>query len=140
MWQILLTIGIISLILEILVPSMFFLNFALSAFLCAVLAYYIPSITIVTIAFCALSLITILVLRPILLGLQNRIKDKTGMEDNYIGKTVPVIEDITKDSGAISIYDERWQARVDSDEVIRIGEKVEIIGYESIIMKVKKVV
>lgn len=63
-------------------------------------------------------------------------KEKTGMEAKYIGKIAKVIEKIDSENGVISIYDERWQAR--SNEVIEAGQNVEIIGYDSLIMKVKK--
>jgi len=61
------------------------------------------------------------------------------MEAKYVGKTAKVIEDIDKDKGAISIYDERWQARSIDEGIIETGSIVKIESYESIIMYVRKV-
>ncbi len=139
MWQIMLCVAIFSLILEIFVPTFFFLNFAIAGFFCTVLACFVQNISILVGVFSLLSLLLLFVLRPVLLKMQNKIKQKTGMEEKYVGKTAKVVEDIDKTKGTISIYDERWQARNISDNVIPKGATVEIVGYESIIMKVKEI-
>lgn len=139
MWQICLTIGIMFLILEIFVPSYFFLNLAIAAFICAILPVYFEiSLSLLVIIFCVLSLALILVLRPLLTKKDNSKHLKTGLEAKYVGKTAKVVEEITKQKGVISIYDERWQARNVDDGTIEIGEQAEIVGYDSIVMKVKK--
>ena len=138
MWQILLCVGFLFLIFEIFTPTMFFLNFALSAFVCALLSVFVQNVTILSVVFCILSIILIFLLRPILMkNLKNK-QLQTGMESKYIGQTAKVIEEIDKTKGVISIYDERWQARNIDDGVISTGENVEIISYKSIIMYVKK--
>ncbi len=139
MWQIMLCVGVISLILEIFMPTAFFLNFSIAGFVCAILAFFVHSFSIVIITFCVLSLLLLLVLRPIILGFQKSINQKTGMDEKYVGKTAVVTEDIDKTKGLISIYDERWQARNVEEGVIPAGSTIEIVGYDSIIMKVKRV-
>ncbi len=62
----------------------------------------------------------------------------TGVEEKYIGKTAKVIEEISKNNGVISIYDERWNARTINDETINIGEEVTIVKNESLIFYVEK--
>ena len=44
-----------------------------------------------------------------------------------------------KFSGAITIYDERWEARTDSDETIPAGAEVRIIKYDSLILTVERI-
>ena len=61
------------------------------------------------------------------------------MESKYVGKTAKATEDITKNSGAITIYDERWQARNIDEGTIEKGSNVEIVSYESIVMNVRRV-
>ena len=61
------------------------------------------------------------------------------MNSKYVGKVVQAVEEITKDKGTISIYDERWQARNLDEGVINEGESVKIESYESLIMYVRKV-
>ena len=139
MWQIIFCIGFLFLILEMFTPSMFFLNFAISAFICAILSLITTNIYILTIVFSILSILFIFTLRPVLMKNLNNKKLQTGINAKYVGKIAKAVEDIDKNSGVISIYDERWQARNIEDSVILKGENVEITGNESIIMKVKKI-
>lgn len=139
MWQIILCFGITFLILEMMIPGIFFLNFAIAAFICAVLSYFISDIVIIVVAFCVLSIILMYTLRPLLVKSEKNKKQQTGICAKYVGKTAKAVDKIDRNSGAISIYDERWQARTKDDEVIEAGQEVEIIDYESIIMFVKRV-
>ena len=139
LWDIFAIVGLISVILEMIVPSMFFLNLALSGFLTAVLALFIDSWIYLTVIFVVLSIMSILFLRPILLKHKESKEQETGMQGKYIGKIVKVIEPVTKYSGAITIYDERWEARVDGDETIEVGAEVKIVKNESLVLTVEKI-
>ena len=139
MWQILLCVGFIFLILEMFTPAMFFLNFAIAAFVCAGLSVYINSITVLVIVFSLLSIVLIFTLRPILMKNMKGKENETGMSSKYVGKIAKVIEDVDKKHGVVSIYDERWQARNIEDYKIDIGREVEITGFDSLILYVKEV-
>lgn len=139
LWEIFAIVGLISVILEMIVPSMFFLNLALSGFVTAVLALFIDSWIYLTVIFVVLSIMSILFLRPILLKHKESKEQETGMQGKYIGKIVKVIEPVTKYSGAITIYDERWEARVDGDETIEVGAEVKIVKNESLVLTVERV-
>lgn len=139
MWEIILGIGIVFLLLEIFIPTLFCINFAIAAFIVAIISCFIHNFAVLTIIFCILSIILIYSLRPMLLKLSKNEKLKTGIEDKYIGKTAIVLEDINKDQGAISLYDERWQARNIKEGTIPKGANVKIIKNESIIMFVEKI-
>ena len=134
-WQILAGLGLLFLILEMTVPTMFFLNFAVGAFVTAACAIYIYNWTALTIIFVAVSFLSLLILRPLLVKKTNKSQD-TGINAKYIGKTAKVIETITQNSGVISIYDERWEARADHE--IPMGSKVVIESNDSLIMYVKE--
>ncbi len=139
LWEIFAIAGLAFLILEMIVPSMFFLNLALAGFVTAIIALFIKSWIILTFIFVVLSILSILLLRPILIK-QKKSKDlETGMEGKYIGQIVKVIEPVTKFSGAITIYDERWEARTDSDETIPVGSEVRIVKNESLVLTVEKI-
>ena len=71
--------------------------------------------------------------------LEEAIAEKTGIEEKYVGKTARAVENIDKNNGVITIYDERWQARNIENETIEAGQTVEIVGYDSLIMKIKKI-
>ena len=138
LWQILTVIGVAFMVLEMFTPSMFFLNFSLSAFICAVLSFYIKNVYTLVFAFFLFSFISFFFLRPILVKKMNK-SNETGINNKYIGKTVVIDSDITSDCGYINIYGERWDARSENGELIPAGSNVKIIRNESIIMYVEKI-
>jgi membrane protein implicated in regulation of membrane protease activity len=138
LWEIFAIAGLAFLILEMIVPSMFFLNLALAGFITAIVALFVKGWIILTFIFVVLSILSILLLRPILIKQKESKEKETGMEGKYIGQIVKVIEPVTKFSGAITIYDERWEARTDSDETIPVGSEVRIVKNESLVLTVEK--
>lgn len=138
LWEIFAIAGLAFLILEMIVPSMFFLNLALAGFVTAIVALFVKAWIILTFIFVVLSILSILLLRPILIKQKESKEKETGMEGKYIGQIVKVIEPVTKFSGAITIYDERWEARTDSDETIPVGSEVRIVKNESLVLTVEK--
>lgn len=139
LWELYAIAGLIFLILEMVVPSMFFLNLAFAGFITAVIALFITDWVILTVIFVLLSILSIILLRPVLLKHKETKEQQTGMEGKYIGKIVKVIEPVDKFKGAITIYDERWEARTECDEPIEAGTEVKIIGYDSLVLKVEKI-
>lgn len=138
LWQILSIIGIVFVILEIFTPSMFFLNFALAAFLCAVVSLFYTNIFGLIGIFCLLSFVSFVFLRPIIMKKINK-ETETGVNSKYIGQIVRAEEDITESGGVINIYGERWDARSDNGDFIAKGNMVKIVRNESIIMYVSKI-
>lgn len=140
LWQIFVIAGIASLILEMIIPSGFFLNFALSGFITAVIALYVSDFTVLIIDFVVIAFLSLLILRPILLKTLKSSKEKeTGVKSEYIGQIVKVLQPVSKFSGVISIYDERWEARVENDDEIPAGTEVRIIKNDSLIMYVERI-
>jgi len=138
LWEFLGICGIVFLLLEIFTPSMFFLNFALAAFLTAVVSILVKDLFLLVIVFCVLSFVSFFFLRPILVKKFDK-KTETGIQSKYIGKIVVTEENITNESGMISIYGERWDARSDNGQTIPKGSSVKIIRNDSIIMYVEKI-
>ena len=139
MWQIILGIGFIFLILEMFTPTMFFLNFSISAFICAILSLYVKNVYFLIVVFSILSVVLIFTLRPLLVRKTQNKNLETGINAKYIGKTAKVIEKIDSNSGAITIYDERWQAKSKNYETFEVDEMVKIVGFEGIVAYVEKV-
>lgn len=139
LWHIFSIAAVIALILEIVVPSAFFLNFAFAGVLIAIVSLYVHNFSLLLIGFIALSLLSIWLIRPILLRKREGKDYKTGLDGKYIGKTAKVIDTVTKNSGAISIYDERWDARTVHDEEIPSGSEVRIIRNDSLILYVERI-
>lgn len=137
-WQFLCVIGIAFVILEIFTPSMFFLNFALAAFITAGISLITLNKFALVLAFFLLSFLSFVFLRPIILR-RNSKDTETGMEGKYIGKTAKVTEEVTAERGVITIYGERWEARCENCEVIPAGAEVKILRNDSLIMYVTKI-
>lgn len=137
LWEFLVICGIGFIILEIFTPSMFFLNFALAAFLTAIASLYTSKMIALVLIFFSLSFLSFLFLRPFLLRKFSK-ETETGINDKYIGKTAKVIEEVSSNNGVISIYDERWNARTEDGSVIQACEEVKIVRNESLIMFVEK--
>lgn len=139
LWMVFVIVGIVFLMLEMLVPTMFFLNLAVAGFLTAVVALFVNNLSYLILIFAALSILSILFLRPIFMRHKTSKENETGIEDKYIGKIVKVTEPINKSSGAITIYDERWEARCDTQEPISVGSEVKIIKFEGLILTVERI-
>lgn len=138
LWEFLVICGIGFIILELFTPSMFFLNFAVAAFVTAVVSLFTARMITLVLIFFVLSFLSFVFLRPLLLKKMSK-ETETGVNDKYIGKKVKVIEEVSGNNGAISIYDERWNARTEDGSVIPAGEEVEIVRNDSLIMYVKSV-
>lgn len=138
-WELFAIVGLACLILEMIVPSMFFLNLAVAGFVTAIVAVYFQSWIGLILIFVVLSIISVLFLRPILVKNKNSKEKETGMEGKYIGKIVKVTEPVGKFSGAITIYDERWEARCETDETIPEGSEVKIVKYDGLVLTVERI-
>ena len=139
MWQIMGILGVVFFVLEIFTPAMFFINLAFASFVTAAVSVFVSDLNILILTFVVFSAIFLLLLRPVLMNLKTTKSQKTGMESKYIGQSVKVISPITKTSGAITIYGERWEARFNGEGEIAEGENVRIIRNESLIMYVERI-
>lgn len=137
MWQFLCVVGIAFVILEIFTPSMFFLNFALAAFITAIASLVTLNHFALVLIFFVFSFISFVFLRPILLR-RNSKDTETGIEGKYIGKVAKVTEEVTKDRGVITIYGERWDARCLGEQSIPAGADVKIVKNDGLIMFVER--
>lgn len=137
LWEFIVICGIAFVILELFIPSMFFLNFALAAFITAAVSAFTAKTSILVSVFFIFSFLSFIFLRPLLLK-RNSKETETGVSDKYIGQKAKVVEDINSDTGAISIYDERWNARTEDGSAIPAGSEVKIARNDSLIMYVEK--
>lgn len=135
-WHFLLIGGFILIIIEMLAPMMFFLNLAFACFITAFVAFFIKDWNILIPVFVVFSACFLLFLRPLLIKNKENGK-KTGLEEKYLGKIAKVKKTITSNSGVVSIYNERWEARSENGEEIPEGSDVKIVRNESLILYVK---
>ena len=138
LWQLLAVCGIGFIILEMFTPSMFFLNFALASFITAGVSFWIKNPYTLVVIFFVLSFVSFIFLRPIIKKRFSK-SQETGINSKYIDQIAKTETEIKENSGVISIYGERWEARTENGAIIPQGREVKIIRNESIIMYVKEV-
>ena len=138
-WILFLIAAIGFFIAEIFTPTMFFLNFAASAIICAFFGFFIDSYNVLIPFFAILSILFILFLRPLLNINPMKHKEKS-FESQYVKQQATATTDISFFSGRISIYDEDWEARTLSEDApeIKKGSKVTIIRHNDLTMFVEK--
>lgn len=139
LWKAFLALGFLLLILEIVTPTTFFLSLAIGSFATGICATFFNTYNVLVPVFVVVSVASLLLFRPFL---RNNQKDKeaSGVEEKYIGKTAKVLEKVTKYSGVITLYGERWEARLlNSEEEIPENSEVKIIKNDSLIMYVEKI-
>lgn len=136
-WQLLVIMGVIFIIIEMFTPVMFFLNLALACFVTAIVAFFVADWNVLIPVFVIFSALFLLFLRPFLVKTKAN-GQKTGVEEKYIGRIAKVTDTVTSNSGVITIYNERWEARTDDGDEIPVGSDVKIIRNESLILYVEK--
>ena len=130
-------LGIIFLIGELLSGGFYLLSIGLGAIAAAILNYLQFSITLQIIAFILITVIFILISRPLYKKLDKNTVDKKANTERLIGLKAKVTEDIDSHKiGNINVNGEVWKAI--SDEKISKGETVEITEIEGVKLKVKK--
>ncbi len=129
--------AIILLIGELMTGGFYLLSIGFGAIAAAILNYLQFSITIQIMAFIIVTLIFILVSRPLYKKLNNSAVDKKSNTERLIGLKAKVTEDIDSHKiGTINVNGEVWKAV--SDEEISKGELVEITEIDGVKLKVKK--
>ncbi len=139
LWMLFVIISIVSILIEIFAPSLFCINFAFAGIITAIVAIFWGNLYSLLLIFLVLSLLSILFIKPFLTKLLKK-DTNADFDAQYVGKIVKSIEPITSTKGAVTIYDERWEARVKNEnEEIPAGCDVKIIGNDSLILFVEKV-
>lgn len=122
---------------ELLTGGFYLLSMGIGSIAAAILNYLQFSITVQITAFILITLIFILISRPLYRKLNKNTVDKKSNTERLIGLKAKVTEDIDSHKiGTINVNGEVWKAI--SDEKISEGEEVEITDIEGVKLKVKK--
>ena len=136
LWQKLVIAGIVLVILEVLTPTTFFITLALASFVTAAVSLLSENMNILVPVWVISSLVFLAGLR-LFSKKKEKINAGTGM-DRYIGQRAIVLEEVDDDSGVVSIFDERWNARSADEQRYQVGDKVMIIREENLVLFVGK--
>jgi len=140
-WQIFMFVAVVAFVLEMFTPMMFFLSIAVAALITSLIAVWYGDIRWLIVICSVLSVVILLFIRPLMKKFMLGISDKSEINSEYIGKVVKVTEEITKTSGVITVYGERWEARLAcaDAENIPAGADAKIIRIESTVLYVEKI-
>ena len=141
LWLLFLIVAIIALLIEMFTPTLFCINFAIAGFLVAFIATFSSNFPLLIILFVSFSLISFLFIKPLLEEHLHKKTKNVGFDTDYIGKIVKTIEPVGCSSGAVTVYDERWEARLSNPEAKEIpaGCEVKIVSNDSTTLYVEQV-
>lgn len=139
LWMLYLIFAIVAILVEIYVPTLFCINFAFAGIITSVFSVFYNDFYATMSVFIALSLVSFVFIKPMLVKYFKN-GANADFQEQYIGKIVKVIETVTCSSGAVTIYDERWDARIKKEgESIDVGCEVKIIANDSLILYVERI-
>lgn len=139
LWMLFVVIAIIASVVEIVAPTLFCINFAIAGVISALISLFWGGFIENMVVFIAISVLSIIFIKPLLQKMLKK-EDETDFNAQYVGKIVKVIEPITNLKGAVTIYEERWEARLkEAGEEIAVGADVKIVSNESTILFVEKI-
>ena len=130
--------ALILLIVEIFTVSFGVVCFSLGAVFAALGAYLGLSVLWQLLIFSVVSFIAFAFIRPFVVKFLLKKKDEVLTNaDAIVGRLAVVTEEINpdKNTGRVKIDGDDWKA--EASEIIAVGEKVEVISRDSIILKVK---
>lgn len=141
-WQIWLLIAAVFVVIEIFTSGFAVACFSVGCVFGAILAACDLSLTWQIVAFAIGTFLAFVLIRPVVMKyLDKKTNDthvKTNM-DSIIGKTAVVTERIEEGGyGRVKIDGDDWKAQTVNGLAAEVGEKVQIVSYESIILTVKK--
>lgn len=133
-----LVLGLALLVLELVVPAMFFLWLGTSAIVTAITLYFLPDLSwqVQFLLFSILSVVSIIVSRRFLTNIQGE-SDQPNLnrrEQQYLGRVVTLVDAIDGGYGKIQIDDSQWRV---SGPDLPVGEKVRITAANGSIFEVE---
>jgi membrane protein implicated in regulation of membrane protease activity len=136
-------IGLVLFLLELAVPGLVLMFFGMGAWIVAILCLiFNVSLDIQLIVFILSSVLFLITLRKyvskLFSGRKQTETNKGENQEDYIGENVLVVETISPPrKGKVELHGTYWNAEADIE--IKKGTTVEIIGKESLTLKVKQV-
>jgi membrane protein implicated in regulation of membrane protease activity len=134
-------IGILLLLLELVIPGLFIIFFSAGAWITALISLLVPiGVNLQILIFTVSSVVAVITLRKYLKRrfFSRDENDPESLLEEFIGKKGLAETDISPEKpGKVSFKGTLWNA--ESDVPIPKGHSVEIIGKESIILKVKPI-
>lgn len=138
MW---IVIAVIAAIIEGCTTQLVSIWFAIGAVVTAIVSVFTDNIIVQLAVFVAVSVICVVVTRPLAKKLKSSAGDNPTNCDRYIGKTADVIVDIdnTNAVGQVKVEGSVWSARSSTSEPLPVGTRVIVNSIEGVKMIVTPV-
>lgn len=134
-----LIVAAVLLIVEVATFTLLFLWLAIAAALMAAISYVFPDLGLTTqlILFAAAALLSVIIWHNVFKKTQDSMGDAkmNNRAARYIGRTATLVEPISNGYGKIKIEDSLWRVSCESD--LSVGEQVEIIDADGVLLKVR---
>ncbi len=141
-WIIWAIITLIALLIEVLTLGFAVICFAVGALVACLVAFVGCDVMWQLIAFSIMTLISLVAIRPFVIKYLAKSNGEKHIETNanaLIGRRAIVTQQISNGVGRVSVDGDDWKAEIEDEElIVAIGEKVEIVGVESVVLIVKK--
>jgi membrane protein implicated in regulation of membrane protease activity len=141
-WHIWIIVAILLFIVEIFAPTFLASCLAIGCIASGVFSYLDFGFKIQLIVFSIGTLVSFFGVRPFMLKYAHKKSDKIKTNiDALVGKVARVSAtiDSSKNQGRVIVEGDDWRAETENDEIINIGEKVEILKVISTILIVKQI-
>ncbi len=143
LWAIWVIIGLVAIIIEIFTVGLAVICFATGAFGAAIAAYFGASVVWQMAIFSVVTILSLITIRPIVQSLLTKRKEANAVTTNLdalVGRRATVTQEIHGGEGRVSLDGDDWKAEIDDlDLVIEVGEKVEVVKVESVVLIIKKI-
>lgn len=131
--------GAILTLLEFMIPGVLVIFFAFGAYIAALFAWLLPAagVDFQLVVFLLISVGSLILLRKRLTGVfhgkSSRSSDQEDLDEDFIGKTAVVIQEITPGhAGKVELNGTHWTA--ESAGICKTGQKVKIIARNSLVL------
>lgn len=127
---------LIFVIIELATVNLVTIWFAAGALVSLFVSYFVDNVVIQTVVFIAVSIISLLLTKPLLRKFKVVNFEPTN-SDRYIGKKGDVVKRITpKEKGEVKVLGTIWTAT--SDETLEVGDEIEVLKIDGVKLIVKK--
>jgi membrane protein implicated in regulation of membrane protease activity len=141
-YQLLIALGFVFLVLEIFIPAFMVASIAVGFFMAALGSYLGGSVEWQIFLFSLGVLLTFFGIRPMMgkVGYGKGGEVKTN-QDALLGRRGKVTEriDNSNNLGRVSLDGDVWRAQSSNNVLIEVGDSVEVVSVESIVLSVKKI-
>ena len=141
-WHVWMIIALLLVVVEVFTSGFAVLCFSIGAVAAAVMSATDCELKWQILVFAVFSALAFVLVRPLLLKsfARNKVSEvKCGVEA-LVGRTATVTEaiDCSRNQGRVAVDGDDWKAVTEDGSVVAVGEKVEILRVDSIVLTVRK--